>query len=281
MSKDEKKDDPKSQELAKVNTSIVDYGEDAGSGFENQTTADVSVPFIDVLQPGSPEVVTAGKGGARAGEIINRVSGEIWDGDKGIVVIPAITEHCYTEWKPKKGPNGETLPGGFVARHELTEAICQEAREKSPFKAYRLPNGNDLQETFYVPLLMVDEGTGNFAPAIMPFVSTKIQSYKNWMYIARALQVLTPAGQRVNPPLFSTKYRITTKMREKDGNRWFVPVIAFAVNNDAEASRLLPTDQAYLAARGVKQAYTSGTIKADYSKTSGDSNAVDGEKPPF
>jgi hypothetical protein len=31
-----------------------DYGQDAGAGFENQTSEDVSVPFIVLLQPGSP-----------------------------------------------------------------------------------------------------------------------------------------------------------------------------------------------------------------------------------
>jgi len=282
--KDETPSDPKFMVLPEGQTAMVDYGEDAGTGFENQSVDDVSIPFIDILQPGSPEVVTAGKGGARAGEIINRVTGETWEGDTGIVVIPAITEHVYTEWKPKKGPNGETLPGGFVARHALEEEMSQRARKESPFKPFRLPNGNDLLETFYVPSLQVDESTGNYSPVILAFGSTKIPAYKNWMYIARAIQVLTKpveqGGRRVNPPLFSHKYRITTKMKEKDGNRWFIPVIGFA-GKDAETSRLLPNDQAYLAARDVKVSYTRGDIKADYAKTSADVTVQDDGKPPF
>ena len=32
------------------NTAIVDYGDDAGAGFENQTQDDFGIPFIDILQ---------------------------------------------------------------------------------------------------------------------------------------------------------------------------------------------------------------------------------------
>lgn len=271
-------------EQPKPSMSTVDYGEDAGAGFQNQTQDDVSLPFIDVLQPGSPEVLASSDGGVRAGMIINRVTGEVFeavDDKPGVVIVPAITEHCYTEWKPKKGPGGELLKGGFVGRHELAEDVVKKARAESPFKAFRMPSGNDLLETFYVFGLQAFED-GSTAPVGFAFGSTKIKAYKSWMYIARAIQVLAPNGARVNPPLFSHSYRITTKMRKDGGNTWFVPVVGFS-GEDAEGSRLLPTDATYIAARGVMQAYGSGTLKADYSKTSGDSVAseADPKKAPF
>lgn len=268
-------------EAPKRDVSIVDYGEDAGAGFQNQNKDDYALPFIDILQPGSPEVVNAGRDGARAGDIINRVTGEVWNGEKGIPFIPAITEHCYTEWKPRKGANGETLPGGFVGRHELTEEIVQKARAENPFKAYRMQNGNDLVETFYVFGLHVSEDGGG-APVGFAFGSTKIKAYKNFNYIARAIQVLTPQKTRVNPPLFSHRYRYTSKSRTEAGNTWFIPVLGFD-GPDAESCRYIPTDALYVAARGVMVAYTSGALKADYSKTSADvgSGGDPDGKPPF
>jgi hypothetical protein len=275
-----KEPEEKKNELVAQNKGVVDYGEDAGAGFENQTKEDFSLPFIDILQPGSPEVLSAGRDGARAGMIINRVTGEVWEADvdqpgtPGIVVIPSITDHCYTEWKPRNGPNGETLKGGFVARHELTEPIVATARNENAFKAFRMPNGNDLQETFYVFGLQVS-GEGS-APIGLAFGSTKIKGYKSWMYIARAIQVLNSAGNRVNPPLFSHKYRIKTKKRVDGTKTWYIPVVSFE-GADAESSRLTPADQLYQLARGVMSAYNSGALKADYSKTSAES--VESEAP--
>lgn len=250
-----------------ANLSVVDYGDDAGAGFENQTSDDVGLPFIDILQGQSPEVLQAGKKGARAGEIINRNTGETWDGEEGIIIIPAITEHCYTEWKPRKGPNGEQLQGGFVARHELTEEICQKARAESPFKAYRLPNGNDLLETFYTYCLQISND-GSISPIVLAFTSTKIKSYKTWMTIARSIMVLTSVNPPVkkNPPLFAHRYKYTTKLRQKDGNNWFIPVIGFA-GASPEESRLAPNDPLYQRARDVRDAFQGGTVKADYKKT--------------
>lgn len=266
--------------------SVIDYGEDVGSGFQNQSRDDVALPFIDILQPGSPEVLTGGRDGARPGEIINRVTGETFDGEsgKGIILVPAITEHCYTEWKPRKSdddPNAKGgAGGGFIGRHELDEDVVKRARAENPFKKFRLPNGNDLVETFYVYGLQV-MGDGTSAPIGAAFGSTKIKAYKNWMYIARAIQVLAPGNRRVNPPLFSHKYRMTTKMVEKDGNRWFVPVMSFA-NGTAEGSRLLPPDALYQEARAVMVAYNAGNLRADYSSTSNEDVATEaGEKPPF
>ena len=78
-----------------------DYGEDVGAGFENQSKDDLALPFIDILQPTSPEVVksqAAQSDGIRAGMIVNRVTGEVFDGKKGIAIIPAITGFTQV-WK--------------------------------------------------------------------------------------------------------------------------------------------------------------------------------------
>lgn len=274
-------------EQLKRDVSVVDYGEDAGAGFQNQSKDDVALPFIDILQPGSPEVQGAERDGARAGMIINRVTGEVFEAldtisdAPGIIVVPSITEHLYTEWKPKKGPNDELLKGGFVGRHELVEPVVKEAREKSPFKAFRLPNGNDLLETFYVyGLQLFDDGST--APVAMAFGSTKIRAYKSWMYIARAIQVLTPSNNRANPPLYSHAYRIRTKKKVEGSNTWYIPVIGFT-GADAESSRYTPDDAVYQAARAVEKAYLSGAVKPDYSKTGAESvgGDADPKKAPF
>lgn len=269
--------------VEKRDLKMVDYGDDAGSGFENQTQDDIGIPFIDILQPGSPEVQDQPEGGARAGMIINRTTGEIIDGKKGFVFVPAITEHCYTEWKPRKDANDNPLKGGFVARHELTEDIVIKARVEAPFKAYKMPNGNELLETFYVPSSIVDDDTGGYAPAMLAFTSSKIKPYKGFSYVARAIMVPKPGGGMQNPPIFSHKYRYTTLMKREGAKTWYIPVITFEVPNDAEASRLAPGDLLYEGTKAMKLAYQKGEVKVDLSKTSDDrvGNDDPNVKPPF
>lgn len=266
-----------------ANKAVVDYGDDAGAGFENQTKDDVGIPFIDILQPGSPEVQDGGMPGAKAGMIINRTTGEIWDTtktDEQFYFCPAITEHCYTEWKPRQDAQGNQLKGGFVARHELTEEICQKARTEQPFKVYKLQNGNDLIETFYTPSNIVSPN-GGFAPAMLAFTSSKIKPYKAFSYIARAIMVPDGKGNMKNPPLWSHIYKITTK-KKVDGTRtWYIPVIGFKVDNDAEASRLVPGEQLYESTKAMKNAFLKGEVKVDYNKTVNDTVVAEDGKPPF
>ena len=53
--------------------------------------------------------------GASAGDLINTVSGEVYDGEKGISVVPCAYSKKYIEWIPReKG-------GGLVdANHDMS-----------------------------------------------------------------------------------------------------------------------------------------------------------------
>ena len=56
-----------------VAASGFDYGEYSHSGFEGTTVNDLSIPFINVLQPLSPEVTDQTIEGAKAGDLLNSV----------------------------------------------------------------------------------------------------------------------------------------------------------------------------------------------------------------
>lgn len=95
-----------------------DYGDDAGAGYENQDASDRKLPMFVVLQSNSPQVVQRQ---AQAGQIYNTVSKQAYD---AIDVVPAITDHCFTEWLPRaKDGSG----GGFRGRHVKNAAIVGKA----------------------------------------------------------------------------------------------------------------------------------------------------------
>jgi hypothetical protein len=244
------------------------YAADAGGGFENQTGEDVSIPFLVILQPGSPEV-QGEEATAKAGMIINKTTSEVISGKEGVTFIPALTDHLLVEWIPRdKG-------GGLVGQHAIDSDLAKAVRQSQPMGTYQHPdNGNDLVETFYVYGVALS-ADGSPYPATLAFSSTHIKGYKDWMFRARSIVIAFPDGRKLTQvPLFSHAYRIITERQEKNGNTLYTPTVRFADTN-AEKSRLSPTSGLYLAAKQVKEAVSAGTLRADTSKLSGDGTHAD------
>ena len=96
-----------SNEVMKKDTgSIALFGDDAAKGFENMTQEDMALPFVRILGQLSPQV-TEGDGkyieGAKPGMIYNTVTSELFDGKKGIKIIPCYYKNCllYTSPSPR------------------------------------------------------------------------------------------------------------------------------------------------------------------------------------
>ena len=170
-----------------------DYGQNAGVGFENTTNADFSISFLNLLQALSPEVQESGEKrieGAKAGMFVDSATQQLVDGKKGIALVPCDTQHVYVEWVPRD--NG----GGFVGVHELGSDTVKKAlgENKAAFGKLKLPNGNDLVETFYLFCLTL-ENEKSVTPSgytVLGFTSTKIKKYRKIMNQLRSFSSKTP-----------------------------------------------------------------------------------------
>jgi hypothetical protein len=263
-----------------TNTAVAEYGayaDYAGAGFENQTSEDYSIPFLQILQALSPQLQT--NDGLKQGMILNTVTGEVWDGKKGIAFIPATTQHTYVEWKPReKG-------GGFVGVHEITSDLVRHAKEASTeFGKYGTPDGNELIETFYVYGIAVDEG-GDAQEVVLAFSSAKIKKYKGWMTKAKTVQIPLPDGRRIPAPLFAHRYRLKT-VSEKNSKGTFFNWDAISFDGEnAQGARLLPSDPLFQAAVNIKTLLESGKARANYESQTAAGNdndqGADPGKPVF
>lgn len=240
------------------NTAMAEYGayEDyAGAGFENQTSDDYSIPFLHILQALSPQLEDNDT--LRQGMILNTVTGEVWDGKKGIAFVPATTQHVYVEWKPRD------MGGGFVAIHEVGSELVRTCVDEQPFGTYVTPDGNELIETFYVYGIAVDD-EGNASEAVIAFNSTKIKKYKGWMTKAKTIQIPLPDGRRIPAPLFAHRYRLKTVSEKNNKGQYYNwDSVAFDGANAMEA-RLLPNDPLFQAAVNIKELIEKGAARAAY-----------------
>ena len=187
---------------------------DANAGSKNISQEDLALPFLKVLGQLSPEVNKRdGKyvEGAEPGMILNTVTNEIFDGAKGINVLPVFYERKYVEWADR----GEGK-GGPVAIHTAdSDIVSQTTRDKS-FKD-RLPNGNYLENTAnHFVILMGDSPT----TALISMKATQLKISRKWNSIMMGLKLQGKNGL-FTPPTYSHIYNLKTVQMSNDKGTWF------------------------------------------------------------
>lgn len=252
-----------------------DYGSEAGVGFEGTTAKDLSVPFIGILQSNSPQIEgDSPVEGAKSGMLINTVTNDLIDGDKGVPFIPVHYDRAYVEWTPRdKG-------GGFVALHAVDSELVKAELTKQNGQRGKiiLANGNELIETEYCYVLTLDADfvtpTGF---AVLSLTSTKLTPFRKFK---TSLFML-----KGKPPLFVNRAILKTeKQKNEKGtfyNAKFVPVAA-----DWKSS-LIPNNAAHKElideARSFRQMVLSGMAKAAFEtqNAAGDTGSGNSEDAPF
>lgn len=242
-----------------------DYGEYEGAGFGNQTQEDFSIPFLGVLQDLSPLVKDrVGK----VGQLFNTVTEEIFDNEEGIVFVPCLTQHVYVEWQPRMSG------GNFVGIHELDDQVVLDARKNQNFGEFKVGE-NDLVETFYVYGVAVIDGAPQ--QMVIAFTSTKIKVYKKWMTRARTIQIDSPDGRKIRPPLFAHRYRIKGKIETNNFGE-FANLSITLDGEKAEDCRLPIDDPIFQGAVSVLKMIEEGKAKAAHDTQQGQSSGVAAEE---
>lgn len=258
----------------RAETGVVqyDYGEHAAAGFENQTQNDLTVPFLDILQPLSPQVAEDGIAGAKPGMIFNTVTDELFAANTGVLFVPVLTTRMFVEWIPRdKG-------GGLVGRHQPGDEVVKKGIERSTEfgKAYTYDeNGekdNQLVETFYAyGIAFADDETTEGDEVVVAFRSTKIKPYKAYMSKVHKFKGRTP--------LFAHMARLTTVLQKNEKGAYHNFSMQPA-NDTVKASLLAPDDPRFKQAAELYELLKAGSVRmADEDDApAGDVNAT---TPPF
>lgn len=243
-------------------TPPVVYDEsDFGAGFEDFTSEDVAVPFIGILQKGSPQVEEDNPKylkGAKPGMLFNTVSGELFDGKEvGITLIPVHRVRNYIEWIPKDEG------GGLVAVYEPDDpVVVQLLKTQRQYGKLKINDGNDLVETFSVFALLVKD-SGDYERVVVSFSSSQIATYKRWMTMAQSLSIPLGNGRRGIPPMFSHLYRLRTQFHQKKEYTWYKYTVGWN-GETAEQARLAPNDELYQAAKAFRNLVIGGQAKVNF-----------------
>ena len=233
------------------------FEEDALSGFEGMNQDDFALPFLRLLTNTSPEVGEVE--GAMPGMVYNTVTGDLYDGKKGIEVVPCAYVRQYIEWAPRGSGSGAP-----VAMYPATsDVLSRTHREPGDNKDY-LDNGNYIENTanHYV-MVIRDDGTPE--PALISMKSTQLKKSRKWNSMMQSVKVAGKNGL-FTPPMYSQVYRLTTVAESNDKGKWF----------GWEVERVGPVEDAgvYQAAKAFALSVNAGDVKVKHHDESAETSAT-------
>jgi hypothetical protein len=223
------------------------FEEDASDSFAGMNQDDFALPFLRLLTNTSPEVGAID--GALPGMIYNSVTGQLYDGKKGITVIPCAYVRQYIEWAPRGSGSGAPIH----IYPSTSDILSKTHREPGENKDY-LDNGNYIENTanHYVMVVGAD---GSPSPALIVMKSTQLKKSRKWNSMMQSVK-LTGRNGLFTPPMYSQMYRLTTQPESNDKGKWF----------GWEVERIGTVDDQglYETAKAFSQSVSSGTVKVKH-----------------
>ena len=225
------------------------FEDDAAKGLGAIGQEDLALPFLKILGQLSPEVNKRdGKyvEGAEPGMIYNSVSGELYDGVKGINVIPCFYKLEYIEWKDR----GEGL-GAPVAIYDSSSDIMSKTTPDANYKD-RLPNGNYIEKTASHFVIVSGDSPST---ALISMKSTQLKISRKWNSMMSGIKMKGANGM-FTPASFSHIYKLKTTQMSNDKGTWF----------GWEVSKVGPvTDKGlYDQAKSFSENISKGAVKAKH-----------------
>ena len=234
---------------AELSTDLMDdilefAGEGAAFGAD-----EMQIPFIRALQALSPQLNKKKPeyiDGAEQGDLFNTVTGQVWKGEEGVIIIPCYQVTKYLEFTPRD------MGGGFRGEISPTNPVLQQTTRQGSKEL--LPNGNELVKSDQHYCLVLD-GEGSFQPAVIDMKSTQLKVSRRWKTQIAMQKIKHPkTGQMITPPLFATEWKITTVEESNDQGSWFNPSV--------EKVGLVGERDLMLEAKAFRDSVAAGEAKA-------------------
>ena len=188
---------------------------DAQKGFENVKTESLAPPILKLLQNGSAEAQKRNQNyveGAEPGMFLNTVTKQLYDGDKGIMVIPCHYKLEYQEWADYGTGSG---------RPENIYPDTSDVLDKTT----KGPDGKDrLQNGKYILTVgqhfVINLGTKSSETAMISMSSSQGKVSRKWNSMMKSITLDGEQGP-YTPPSFSHMYKLSSVLNTGKGNQWY------------------------------------------------------------
>lgn len=244
----------------------VDFMQDAGAGMEKTDKESFAIPFLRALQKNSPQVDEADAGyvaGAKAGQLFNSVTQELFEGKDGVTFLPCYFQRTFLRWAPRGadgGMKGEYSPeevaelraSGAVREVEGRLYFPDESGEVNPKKCDHLA---DTRSHFGI---LVDDKTGEAQQVLLALTSTQIKKSKRLMSMLNSVKVKGPNGL-VTPPTWVNRIKLTTALESNSEGNWY------GIN--VERDGFIQDQSLYDTGKAFYETIKAGEAKVNYAET--------------
>ena len=235
------------------------FEEDAGVGLGQLGQEDVALPFLKVLSRQDP--ILDDLDDAKAGDIYNTVTGQVWKGKEGINVVPCVYQRRYIEWAPRGTGTGAPI-NIFTPddQRPKTERSSEDNRE------YVVDGqGSYLEETHQHFVVIVSDD-GSMETALIAMKSTQLKKSRKWNSMVQSRTMQGKNGM-FTPPRFSHVYSLKTVSEENSKGSWHGWEIS--LNGPVEDANI------YQSAKAFATSILAGEVNVKHQDESADVNTDD------
>ena len=251
-----------------VSTDVLDDILDmagVGAAFDS---SELQIPFVRVAQALSPQLNKKKPeyiDGLSNGDAFNNLTGQVWKGEEGLVVVPCYQTTKYLEFVPRE------QGGGFRGEIAPNDPVLQRTTRNGGKEV--LPNGNELVKSDQHFCLIVDPD-GMTQPVVVDMKSTQLKVSRRWKTQIAMTKVKHPStGAIFTPPVFATLWKLTTVEETNDKGDFF--------NWSVEKVGTVESRDLLLEAKAFRESVQRGQIKAQAEDYAPASSAAGEDGIPF
>lgn len=215
---------------------------------------------------------------------------------KGFVSVRAPDDDVVVALKAGWNGEGET-PQAIVANGKVmgwTDDVGRDVQMGKPWNGFGKLRYHDLdgEDTELIQtyslfgFIATDwDDVSSMTRVCVPFVSSKIMSYR------RIMTTLTDSkipykdrpGAFMKPPIWAHRLRLTTFLKQRGPQSWYIPVLSLWVPNATVARSLIKrSDPMYVAGREFYEMISKGEVTTKYEETQDEHASTEGgEDVPF
>lgn len=243
------------------------FAADAGAGREEAGSDSYAIPFLVILQKTSPQVDEQASEyieGAKAGQLLNNVTGKVYDGKTGVTFIPVYFKREFLRWGGREGGSGGFK--GVIAVEELAKLRLNGTIVELEGGLY-FPNAdgsinpkkNDRVSDHRSHYGLLLDEDGQTRPCLLSLTSTQIKKSKLLMSALADVRVKAPNGM-MNPASWANKVKLTTIGESNDKGTWF----GLRTELDGFVSK-----EQYAAGKAFYDSVKKGTVEVKYEDADG------------
>ena len=239
----------KTAEVVKIDQSIFEV--DAGLGNSEVDSEVLSIPF---LKTNLSNTIQEENRGCLKGDLYNTVDGQIYDGKKGILVIPCHFQRRWIQWSPID--DDQRAPIAIFEKASDCPPTERLKKDEKDNKDYLLDGSGHYVEETHQHYVLICKDDGTLDAVMIAMKSTSLKASRNWNALIKTRRFPKTDGTSFNPPRFSHIYRLNTVMQSNG-------TMSYALWN-AKLEKQVSNINAYNEAKMFQQSIQKGEVEVKH-----------------